>query len=72
MLKNDQVEEVEKRAEVHCRHCGNLTEKQPYISTGDTYCSENCFLKTRVACYQFSTKLLESVLHKIKLFNMKP
>jgi len=23
-----------------------------------------------VACHQFSTKLLESVLHKIKLFNM--
>lgn len=50
MLKNDHVEEVEKHAEAHCWHCGKLTEKQPYIFTGNTYCSEDCFLKTRDTC----------------------
>jgi len=68
MLKNDQVEEVEKYTEAHCRHCGNLIEKQPYISAGDTYCSENCFLKTRDTCvmqedtYTLLTETLVSAL----------
>jgi len=29
-----------------------------------------CAQNKHLACYQFSTKLIESVLHIIKLFNM--
>ena len=46
----DQMDEAGRHSEAYCRHCGKLIEKQPYISTGDTYCSEHCFLKTRDAC----------------------
>jgi response regulator RpfG family c-di-GMP phosphodiesterase len=50
MLNNEQMDEAGRYSEAYCRHCGKLIEQEPYISKGDPYCSEHCFLKTRDAC----------------------
>lgn len=36
--------------EVFCQHCGKLIAKQPYLASGNTYCSEHCLLKSREVC----------------------
>lgn len=50
MLTDDQIDATGGHSEAYCQHCGKLLEKPPYISTGATYCSEHCFLKTRDVC----------------------
>jgi HD-GYP domain-containing protein (c-di-GMP phosphodiesterase class II) len=50
MLNSGQINEAGSDPASYCRHCGKVIVRQPYVSTGNTYCSEHCFLKTRDAC----------------------
>ena len=50
MLKTNYEKEAGIHTEIYCKHCGELAGDQLYVSAGDTYCSENCFLKTRDVC----------------------
>lgn len=44
------MDEAGRHSEAYCQYCGKLIERRSYISMGNTYCSEHCFLRTRDAC----------------------